>query len=187
MRSKKDLQVAEWIKVQCESRNWSFNKLAKLIGVDPTVLTRNIWVRGVKLSLLQKCEDVFGEHFVPPELKLPEKDFFSASLNRRFKADNADLIVKSKMFLPCEITKRFKSHVGLRLVECHTELEPGDLVHVNDSQLGHKIVLCSQTDIDTEPGRFGIAARSENPYDIEVVDFETSQPWAVVVGHTNLE
>jgi hypothetical protein len=187
MPYKKDLEAAEWIKTQCKIRNWSSNKLAKLIGVDPTVLTRNIWVHGVKLSLLQRCEDVFGEPFVASELKYLEKDFISAKLNRRFKADEVDVVVKSKMFLPCEITKRFKSHAALRLVGCYKELTPGDLVQVLDSQGKHKIVLCSQVEEGAERGRFGFWASSENPYDIKVVDFKRCKILAIVIGHIDLE
>lgn len=187
MRKEIDERIAFWIQGNCKKRNWSFNKLAKLIGCDPTVFTRNMWEFGIKVAVLHKCEEVFQERFPFSDVQVTKQNKPSPSINRHSKMDETDVIVKAAMFYPCQISKNFKSHVGLRMVSCYTELEQGDLVHVDDPDVGHRIILCSPTGSCTEPGRYGIAAVSEDPYDIEVVDFDVTPPKAVVVGDLDLQ
>ena len=60
-------------------------------------------------------------------------------------------------------------------------------MQVLDSQDKHKIVLCSKVEEGAERGRFSFWASSENPHDIQVVDFKRYKILAIVIGHIDFE
>ena len=60
-------------------------------------------------------------------------------------------------------------------------------MQVLDSQDKHKIVLCSKVEEGAERGRFSFWASSENPHDIQVVDFKRCKILAIVIGHIDFE